>query len=140
MSIHPNTSAREFALQFLYQCELEKLYYYSESHFTDFAQHQQVPSEQITMCRAIARGALEDMHRIDAQIQEASTSWKLSRMPVVDRSVLRLATFELGLGAEPVRVILNEAVELAKKYGSEDSGRFVNGLLDKIARGKADAK
>ena len=136
MSAHPNTSAREFAMQFLYQCELEKLYYFSESHFTAFAQHQSVPTEQITMCRTITRGTLEDLHSIDEQIQTASTSWKLSRMPVVDRSVLRLATFELGLGIEPMRVILNEAVELAKKYGTEDSGRFVNGLLDKIAHGK----
>jgi transcription antitermination protein NusB len=85
------------------------------------------------LVRELAQGALSQTAEIDARIQAASTNWKLSRMSVVDRNVLRLATFELMAQTAPVKVVLNEAVELAKKFGSEDSGRFVNGILDRLA-------
>ena len=71
---------------------------------------------------------------IDELIQRSSTHWKLDRMARVDRNILRLAVYEILRRADvPVRVTLNEAIELGKKYGSEESSSFVNGVLDRVA-------
>jgi N utilization substance protein B len=72
---------------------------------------------------------------IDERIEAASTNWRVDRMARVDRNALRLAVFELLHGDAPVKVIINEAIELGKKFGSESSGAFVNGVLDRIASG-----
>lgn len=130
---NPKTKAREYALQFLYQCELEKLYHFSDAHLAAFAEHQQIARELVPLVRELVQGTLEHMGGLDVQIQSASSNWKLTRMSVVDRNVLRLAAFELSSTPTPKRVVLNEAVELAKTFGSDDSSRFVNGLLDRIA-------
>ncbi|MFT5430157.1 MAG: N utilization substance protein B, partial [Myxococcota bacterium] len=72
--------------------------------------------------------------RIDKLITKASTNWKLERMALVDRNILRIATLELKhLTDIPPKVTLNEAIEIAKRYGTEDSGSFINGILDKIS-------
>ena len=82
----------------------------------------------------IVEGVCNHRDRIDALIESASTNWRLQRMPVVDRNILRLATFELAeCGDVPANVSINEAIELAKKFGDKDSRAFVNGLLDRIA-------
>jgi len=76
-----------------------------------------------------------DAHRdeIDALIRKYSEHWALERMPVIDRALLRLGTYELGWGDEtPTPAAITEAVELAKEYSTKDSGRFVNGLLARI--------
>jgi N utilization substance protein B len=71
---------------------------------------------------------------IDALISKASTNWRLDRMPSIDRAVLRLATFELGHRPDvPLGAVIDEAVELAKRYSTDDSGRFVNGILSRLA-------
>jgi N utilization substance protein B len=83
---------------------------------------------------AAVRGIAADLTRIDESIRKASTNWRLERMARVDRNVLRLGAWELAqIVAVPRAVILDEAVELAKRYGSEESGSFVNGVLDRIA-------
>lgn len=83
---------------------------------------------------AAVRGIAADLTRIDEAIRKASTNWRLERMARVDRNVLRLGAWELAqIVAVPRAVILDEAVELAKRYGSEESGSFVNGVLDRIA-------
>jgi transcription antitermination protein NusB len=80
------------------------------------------------------RGVASELERVDEAIRKASTNWRLERMARVDRNVLRLGAWELSQRAEvPRAVILDEAVELAKRFGSEDSGSFVNGVLDRIA-------
>jgi transcription antitermination protein NusB len=82
----------------------------------------------------IVRGVAEDPQALDEAIRRASTNWRLERMARVDRNVLRLGTWELLRSKEvPRAVVLDEAVELAKRYGTEDSGAFVNGVLDRIA-------
>lgn len=82
----------------------------------------------------LVRGWAADRDRIDGVIREVSQHWRLERMSKVDRNILRLATFELmALEDVPRRVTLNEAVELAKRFGSEGSAGFVNGVLDRIA-------
>lgn len=82
----------------------------------------------------IVEGVANDLEAVDAAIRTASTNWRLERMARVDRNVLRLGAWELLKRDEvPRAVILDEAVELAKRFGSEDSGSFVNGVLDRIA-------
>jgi len=72
---------------------------------------------------------------LDMMIEKYSEHWKLPRMPIVDRNLLRMAVFELLHKEDiPVKVTLNEAIEIGKKYGSENTGAFVNGILDKVAK------
>ena len=131
--LNPNAAARDFAVQFLYQCECEKLYYFSPSHFDVFAANFDVTRETRDYLAALAKGVLGDISRLDNIVSENSKNWKISRMAITDRVVLRLATFELLESLVPRKVILNEAIELAKKYGTEHSGSFVNGVLDAIS-------
>jgi N utilization substance protein B len=88
------------------------------------------------------RGADEHREEIDAIIRKYSEHWALERMPAVDRTILRLGTYELvWLREVPTAVVITEAVELAKQYSTKDSGRFVNGLLSRISdevRGSGD--
>jgi N utilization substance protein B len=85
--------------------------------------------------RSLFGGTLDRIADIDARIRQQAEHWRLERMPPVDRNILRLAVYELLCEADvPQLVILDEAVELAKRFGSEQSGRFVNGLLDGLLR------
>ncbi len=80
-------------------------------------------------------GVLEHLKEIDSRIEKYSQNWKLSRIAAVERSILRIAAFELVYVPEtPARVVINEAIELAKIYGGKDSSGFVNGILDQLAR------
>jgi N utilization substance protein B len=82
----------------------------------------------------VVRGVAEHYAKLDEAIEAASQNWRLSRMTRVDRNVLRLGAWELLFSDEaPGAVVLDEAVELAKKFGTEDSGAFVNGVLDRVA-------
>jgi transcription antitermination protein NusB len=83
------------------------------------------------------RNTASHIDTLDTIIVEASDNWRLERMSRVDRNILRMATFELLHEKEtPTKVVINEAVELAKRYGSEESPAFVNGILDRVAREK----
>jgi N utilization substance protein B len=89
--------------------------------------------------RALVSGVEKYLDGIDETIGEVSENWSVSRMPLVDRNILRIATYEILYDAEvPPSVAINEAVELAKVYGGEDSSKFVNGVLGKIALKRAD--
>ncbi len=82
----------------------------------------------------LVRGVVSDLEQTDALIQAASQNWRLERMSRVDRNVLRIGAWELSQRLEvPRAVILDEAVETAKRFGNEESGAFVNGVLDRIA-------
>ena len=90
--------------------------------------------EQLAFCDTATRGVMARREAIDALITEVSTNWRIGRMAHVDRNLLRLATWELLEAPEtPVRVILNEAIEIAKRFGTQDSRAFINGLLDRLA-------
>jgi N utilization substance protein B len=92
------------------------------------------PPEQVDFANRLVRAYAEREDDVNEIIRSASHHWRLERMPIVDRNVLRLAIVELReMGDIPKRVTLNEAVELAKRFGSEGSGSFVNGVLDRIA-------
>ena len=80
------------------------------------------------------RGVWERLEEIDALIGEAAEHWRVGRMTLVDRNILRLGAYELSLGSDiPFAVAINEAVEIGKRFGSEESGAFINGILDRIA-------
>jgi transcription antitermination protein NusB len=77
-------------------------------------------------------GAAKEADELDALIVQHAQNWRLERMAIIDRAVLRLAIYELRIAETPPKVVLNEAVDLAKKFSSEDAGAFVNGILDAV--------
>jgi N utilization substance protein B len=79
-------------------------------------------------------GAAKDADELDALIVQHAQNWRLERMAIIDRAVLRLAIYELRIRETPPKVVLNEAVDLAKKFSSEDAGAFVNGILDAVSK------
>jgi len=84
---------------------------------------------------SLVRGVAGNLEKLDQVVAAASPNWAVDRMSKVDRNVLRLAVFELIYREDvPLKVILNEAIEIAKRFGAEDSGAFINGLLDRIAK------
>lgn len=126
------TSGREAALQMLFAAEASGA---SPSQvLRDFWREFPGDVEGREYAEAIVRGVMGERDAIDERITHASDHWKLSRMTRVDRNVLRLAAWELLHEAgTPRAVILDEAVELAKRFGTEDSGAFVNGVLGRVA-------
>ena len=99
-----------------------------------FWQHLGVAAEHDVFADQLVQGCAQAQDEIDAKIRSVSKHWRLERMSRVDRNIIRLAAYELMHVAEiPRRVTLNEAVELAKRFGNEESPAFVNGVLDRIA-------
>ena len=92
-------------------------------------------SEEVEFAQRLCMGVEENRAGIDSLIEESSTNWRLPRMPIVDRNILRIAAFELmGCADIPATVSINEAIELAKRFGTADSRAFVNGIVDRMAR------
>ncbi len=133
-STSKQTDARNFALQFLYQCEMEKVYFFSQTKFGNFANHLKISKQIEPFLEILIRGVLDHLDDLDKEITEASKNWSIERMAILDKIILRLAIFELQNTETPTKVILNEAIELAKNYSTEHSGKFINGLLDSLAR------
>ena len=103
--------------------------------FFAHVQRQLSDEGQWPFVERLVKGAMDHQQAIDNLIGRCSLNWKLSRMSRVDRNILRLAAYELAFEPDvPGRATLNEAIELAKRYGAEDSGKFVNGILDRIAQ------
>jgi len=96
-------------------------------------------AEAREFCEQLVRGTWEHRDEIDTLIKHHSQAWRIERMATVDRNVLRLCIYELRFGGEvPKAVALDEAIELAKRYGSDASAAFVNGILDRVAAGGAE--
>ncbi len=126
------TSGREAALQMLFA--LEAGGGTVEQVIASFWRETPGDPEGREYADGAVRGVTSELENIDEIVRKASTNWRLERMARVDRNVLRLGTWELRLRGEvPRAVILDEAIELAKRFGSEESGAFVNGVLDRIA-------
>lgn len=129
---HERTLARRGALQVLYQSEIIGV------PADKVIEDGLVPAEAMSdgYARTLVLGAVAHASEIDGLIGSCSRNWALDRMPVVDRSILRLAVFEMRYVDDvPVSVSINEAVELAKEFGGDDdSHRFVNGILGRLAR------
>lgn len=127
--------ARECALQLLYMWEfLKGDKRVEEQAFADYWEDHPEDKATKEFAERLVRGVIERQEEVDNLIRRASLNWRIDRMATVDRNVLRLATYELlAVPETPMKVVLNEAIELSKRYGTEDSGAFVNGVLDKVA-------
>lgn len=127
------TRSRELALQFLYQVDLlgpEKL-----DDLTAFLQEQAEGGDAETSryARLLVEGTLDATPELDAEIQAVAQNWQIERMAVIDRNVLRMAAFEiLHCDEIPPKVAINEGIELGKRFSTQNSGAFINGILDKI--------
>jgi N utilization substance protein B len=135
--------AREITLQILYQYEAEtinpdqefqKFFHNYEGNPEVFGTSQNIPEEVKAFVLTLLKGVVEKKEKIDEILQTTSKNWSLDRMARVDRNIMRIAIYELLFCNDiPVRVTINEAIEIGKKFGTSDSGAFINGILDKVS-------
>lgn len=124
-------TSRELALQILFQRE-----YTSQIDFDQFIAMLDEPVEKEVRdyTQKLVTGVSDNKESLDGWIQSASRHWKMERMSVVDRTILRIACYEIKILNLKPHIAIDEAVEIAKKYGNTDSGAFVNGILDQIGK------
>jgi len=123
--------SREFALQVLYQLNITKQNVITA--LTQFQEHFLSNGKTDAFLKRLVLGVLEHCQELDRLIEQYSENWRLDRINIIDRNILRMALFELLYCEEiPPKVTINEAIDLGKRYGSEDSGSFINGILDRI--------
>ena len=123
--------SRELAMQALFYMDMSQ----SDSQETleSYCNHFSPSKKVLPFFHELIKGVTRSRIQIDALIEQFSSNWKIHRMPLVDRNVLRIAVFELLYCADiPVKVSINEAIDIAKKYSTKNSGPFVNGILDNI--------
>ena len=129
---------REVVLQILFEEDINPVRKLSAaSHFLETRMRKNKPL--VAFGEGLLTGVRQNRKDIDALIGLNAVNWSVKRMATVDRNVLRLATFEMIWAGVPGRVVINEAIELAKRYGNHNSGQFVNGILDRILRESAGA-
>lgn len=125
------TQAREFALILLYQKEVTR--FEMQVVVDSFWKEEKADSEIREFAERLVFGVYQNIDAIDEKISSFATNWQLKRMAIIDRNILRLGLYELSYADDiPPKVTINEAVELAKKFGDIESSKFVNGILDKI--------
>ena len=128
--------SRELALQALFQGELAGQNGLLD--FEEFCIHFQVNKKAIPYAKKLLDGILEKGDVLNQLISKYAENWRLERMSVIDRNILRLAVYEVHYQDDvPVSVAINEAVEIAKRFSTDDSGPFINGILDTMAREEA---
>ncbi|HEY0972159.1 MAG TPA: transcription antitermination factor NusB [Gemmatimonadales bacterium] len=133
MRTRVESRARARALQALYAWEMRggrELERVADQVWDDLV----VPPEERRLAGLIVREVIRDARGLDAELEAVTSNWRLERLGAIERAVLRVAASELRRGETPPRVVLKEAVRLAERYGSEQSARFVNGVLDALAR------
>jgi len=128
------TLSRELALQILYKVDITSADpQTSIDNFWKLSLEEDVQDDVKEFARGIVMGVCNNLKEIDEYISRYATNWRLERMAYVDRNILRMGCYELIFCADiPVKVAINEAVELAKKYSGPEAGKFVNGILDKV--------
>jgi N utilization substance protein B len=125
--------AREVALQVLYQDDLNPRHNPDDDQ--QFVANRLQAAELIEFARSLINGVRRNRQELDALLTQTADHWSLGRMAATDRNVLRLGAFEILYSETPDRVAINEAVELAKRFGSKQSAQFVNGILDRVLVG-----
>jgi len=129
--MHKRTRARELALQCLYQIDVNRVS--PDEGRENFWSGIKVSEEIKEYADSLIKGTCENLEKIDSLIKKYAQNWEISRMATIDRNILRMSCFEMSAMKEvPPKVVINEAIELAKKYGDVDSPKFINGILDKI--------
>src|SRR5262245_38243996 len=125
--------AREYALQMLFQWDITRDAI--EPIAASFWENRDEPPTVVEFARRLVTRTVEHVEKIDEVIQRHAEHWRLDRMAVVDRNILRLATQELLYDTEtPGTVVINEAIEIARRYSAQESPQFINGILDSIKR------
>jgi N utilization substance protein B len=131
--------AREIALQVLYEEDINPLRELSVADaFVASRMLQNKPL--IAFAQQVLVGVRSHKDEIDSILSRHAANWSIKRMTTIDRNILRMATFEMVYAEVPGRVAINEAIELAKRYGNKNSGQFVNGILDRVLREHESAK
>ena len=129
--------SRRRALQVLFEWDMRgepidrAISHYYESLYSEESENQPKPDK---FMEELARGTVEQASDIDKAIEAKAANWRLERMPVVDRNILRLAIFELNQHTTPAPVIIDEALELARQFSGDESLSFINGILDAVHR------
>lgn len=125
--------ARELALQILFQTEFAPQISYNE--FLEVFETTLAP-QIISYADQVIQGVQKNRQQIDNKIQSSSSHWKVDRMALVDRNILRVAVFEMKFSSENLKpnIAINEAVEIAKKFGTTESAAFINGILDQVGK------
>jgi N utilization substance protein B len=128
--------AREYAVQMLYQYDISNEF----EHLMDgFWNGRESPDNVKEFSNNIVEGVIKNLSMIDSKISQSAQNWSIDRMAVVDRNILRMAVFELLFVKDiPVKVTINEAIEIAKRFAGEDSSSFINGILDRILKDNAE--
>ena len=132
----PRHRSREAALQALYAADMsgEADLAQAQASLDALAEHFELPAGARAFAKELVLGVAENRADIDARITAVAHRWRLERMAAVDRNVLRLAAYEIVYADTPREVAIDEAVELARRFGDDASPRFVNGVLDALAR------
>jgi N utilization substance protein B len=131
--------SREFAIQILYQIEMNKSD--AEHALQTFWENYHYPDDIKEFTNHLVKGTSEHRNQIDQMIVKTAKNWSFNRITPVDRNILREAIFEMFYCPDiPYKVTLNEAIELGKKFGSEKSGAFINGILDNVLDQHSDIK
>lgn len=134
----PRRIARALAVEALYEAQVAR--HDPLVTLERRLEEKEYPPRIADFARQLVRGVIERQQSIDELIEGFAPGWPLSQLPPVDSSVLRVGIYELLHGESPQKVAINEAVELAKRYGSDSSPRFVNGVLGGIVRGGTTAR
>jgi transcription antitermination factor NusB len=128
--VKKRTRARELALQFLYQVDLVGA---ELDEAEAFLREEERDKDTRGFARRLVEGVRENAQAIDERIQAVAQNWNISRMAVLDRNILRLGVHELLHCPDiPPKVAINEAIEMGKRFSTQNSGAFINGILDKI--------
>ena len=122
------TKSREFAMQMLFQWDMSQQN--SEKLEGTFWKNAKAAAQTRVFANQLFEGAAHDAKNLDELITKHAANWRLERISAIDRAILRLALHEMRATDTPHKVVINEAVELAKKFSSEEAGGFVNGILD----------
>ena len=130
--------AREIVLQVLYQIDLnpDQPDYVGMRFIHARLNHDR---ELVSLAESLLTGVQQHRVELDQHLEQTAQNWKLSRMPPTDRNVLRLGAYEILFSETPDRVAINEAIELAKRYGTQNSAQFVNGILDRLLNNRPDS-
>ena len=125
--------SREYALQMLFQWDIT--HDAIEQITATFWDNQDEPEETRVFAEALASGTIADVEKIDTLIVRHAENWRLDRMAVVDRNILRLAIHEFLYDSDtPKVVVINEAIEIARRFGAQESPQFINGILDSVRK------
>jgi len=131
----PRRRSRQIALQVLFAIDVARAKGtpISDGIFATFAENFELPEGACSFAEELVDGITASQEELDGLLEKHATNWRLSRMAAVDRNILRIGIFELLRSETPAQVILDEAIELARRFGADASPAFVNGVLDSVA-------